>query len=83
MRRIIYKRHQKNYFQYTLFFRFFFRFYFLSSLTGPIMTLSPFLTPRDDIHLFSPALISTLLCNKLPEGYTLRPLRKDDFAKGD
>ncbi|ORZ01459.1 acyl-CoA N-acyltransferase [Syncephalastrum racemosum] len=46
------------------------------------MTLSPFLTPREDLHLFSPALISSLVRSKLPEGYSIRPLRKDDFAKG-
>lgn len=32
--------------------------------------------------LFAPSLISTDVASSLPENYTIRPLQKDDFARG-
>jgi glucosamine-phosphate N-acetyltransferase len=32
--------------------------------------------------LFSPALISPAIAASLPESYTIRPLQRDDYARG-
>ncbi|KAI9260678.1 acyl-CoA N-acyltransferase [Phascolomyces articulosus] len=46
------------------------------------MTNPPFLTENDGPHLFSPKLISPEVLAVLPDGYTLRPLKRDDYNKG-
>ncbi|KAI9470469.1 glucosamine 6-phosphate N-acetyltransferase-like protein [Zychaea mexicana] len=46
------------------------------------MTNSPFLTEGDDPQLFSSKLISSEVQEALPDGYTLRPLKRDDYSKG-
>ncbi|KAI8149344.1 glucosamine 6-phosphate N-acetyltransferase-like protein [Fennellomyces sp. T-0311] len=46
------------------------------------MTNSPYLTNDDDPNLFSPKLISPDVQAQLPLGYIIRPLRRDDYAKG-
>ncbi|KAL1934057.1 hypothetical protein VTP01DRAFT_6239 [Rhizomucor pusillus] len=44
--------------------------------------MTRFMIQSDDPHLFSPKLISRHVQAQLSDGYTLRPLRRDDFSKG-
>ncbi|KIX98077.1 uncharacterized protein Z520_06157 [Fonsecaea multimorphosa CBS 102226] len=37
---------------------------------------------EDDLPLFSPSLISEEVMSRLPEGYTIRPLRRSDYYGG-
>lgn len=36
----------------------------------------------DETPLFSPSLISTDVTSRLPEGYSIRPLRRSDYHGG-
>ncbi|KAG2220165.1 hypothetical protein INT45_013863 [Circinella minor] len=46
------------------------------------MTNFPYLTEQNDSYLFSPKLISQEVLAALPDGYILRPLKRDDYNKG-
>lgn len=48
-----------------------------------LQTMTRFMIQSDDPHLFSPKLISRHVQAQLSDGYTLRPLRRDDFSKGE
>ena len=47
------------------------------------MTNFPYLTEQNDPYLFSPKLISQEVLAALPDGYVLRPLKRDDYNKGE
>ena len=46
------------------------------------MTNFPYLTEQNDPHLFSAKLISPEVLAALPDGYIIRPLKRDDYNKG-
>lgn len=40
-------------------------------------------TARDDLPLFPESLIPEEVVESLPDGYTLRPLRRSDYSTGE